>query len=45
LNEKGKFVIDFNLACNPYCANNERWSCPLTPLENRIKPAIQDSEK
>ena len=39
------FLIDFNLAYNPYCAYNERWSCPLTPFENRLKLPIRAGEK
>ena len=39
------FRIDFNLAYNPYCAYNERWSCPLTPFENRLKVPIRAGEK
>jgi uncharacterized protein (DUF1684 family) len=41
----GKFMVDFNLAYNPYCAYNERWSCPLTPFENRLKVPIRAGEK
>lgn len=41
----GKFLVDFNLAYNPYCAYNERWSCPLTPFENRVKVPIRAGEK
>lgn len=41
----GRFAIDFNLAYNPYCAYNDRWSCPLTPFENRLKVAIPAGEK
>lgn len=41
----GRFLVDFNLAYNPYCAYNDRWSCPLTPLENRLKVAIRAGEK
>jgi uncharacterized protein (DUF1684 family) len=40
-----KFLVDFNLAYNPYCAYNERWSCPLTPFENRLKVPIRAGEK
>lgn len=40
-----QFVIDFNYAYNPYCAYNERWSCPLTPFENRLKVPIRAGEK
>ena len=41
----GRFLIDFNLAYNPYCAYNDRWSCPLTPFENRLKVTIRAGEK
>jgi uncharacterized protein (DUF1684 family) len=41
----GKFLVDFNLAYNPYCAYNEKWSCPITPAENRLKIAIRAGEK
>jgi uncharacterized protein (DUF1684 family) len=41
----GRFLVDFNLAYNPYCAYNERWSCPLTPFENRLKVPIRAGEK
>lgn len=43
--EDGRLRIDFNLAYNPYCAYNERWSCPLTPFENRLKAPVQAGEK
>ena len=41
----GKFLVDFNLAYNPYCAYNEQWSCPITPAENRLKVAVRAGEK
>jgi uncharacterized protein len=37
--------VDFNLAYNPYCAYNERWSCPLPPSANRLKVRIVAGEK
>jgi uncharacterized protein (DUF1684 family) len=40
----GKFLVDFNLAYNPYCAYNDAWSCPLPPAENRLKVAIRAGE-
>jgi len=40
-----RFLVDFNLAYNPYCAYNEMWSCPLTPPENRLKVPIRAGEK
>lgn len=41
----GRFLVDFNLAYNPYCAYNERWSCPITPAENRLRVAIRAGER
>jgi uncharacterized protein (DUF1684 family) len=41
----GRFLVDFNLAYNPYCAYNDAWSCPLTPRENRLGAPIRAGEK
>jgi uncharacterized protein (DUF1684 family) len=41
----GRFLVDFNLAYNPYCAYNEMWSCPITPAENRLGVPIRAGEK
>ena len=41
----GRYLVDFNLAYNPYCAYNDNWSCPLTPFENRIKVPIRAGER
>ena len=38
-------VLDFNLAYNPYCAYNSRYSCPLVPFENSINVKILAGEK
>jgi uncharacterized protein (DUF1684 family) len=43
--ENGNFLVDFNLAYNPYCAYDDKWSCPLTPFENRLKVPIRAGEK
>ena len=40
-----RFLVDFNLAYNPYCAYNEMWSCPITPAENRLKVPVRAGEK
>jgi uncharacterized protein (DUF1684 family) len=40
-----RFLVDFNMAYNPYCAYNEIWSCPLTPPENRLNVPIRAGEK
>lgn len=42
---EGRFQVDFNFAYNPYCAYNPYWSCPITPVENRIYVAIRAGEK
>ncbi len=41
----GMYLVDFNMAYNPYCAYNDRWSCPLTPIENHLSVAIRAGEK
>jgi uncharacterized protein len=41
----GEFQIDFNYAYNPYCAYNDKWSCPIPPKENRVKVRIEAGEK
>ncbi len=35
------FFIDFNLAYNPYCVYNVRYSCPIPPEANHIAVAIE----
>lgn len=40
-----KITLDFNLAYNPYCEYNAEYSCPLPPLENYMKIAIEAGEK
>ena len=36
--------LDFNIAYNPYCAYNSRWSCPYVPNENHLGVAIRAGE-
>ena len=40
-----RFLVDFNVAYNPYCAYNEMWSCPITPAENRLKVPVRAGER
>jgi uncharacterized protein len=40
-----KFLVDFNVAYNPYCAYNEYWSCPIPPKENRLSVRIEAGER
>ncbi|MEC8536335.1 MAG: DUF1684 domain-containing protein [Bacteroidota bacterium] len=34
--ESDSILLDFNMAYNPYCAYNERYSCPIVPKENYL---------
>jgi len=40
-----KLVIDFNSAYNPYCAYNDKYSCPIVPRENYLKTRIEAGVK
>ncbi|HZO72729.1 MAG TPA: DUF1684 domain-containing protein [Ktedonobacteraceae bacterium] len=39
-----RIILDFNYAYNPSCAYNDRWVCPLAPIENRLSVAIRAGE-
>ena len=39
-----RIILDFNYAYNPSCAYNDRWVCPLAPIENRLKVPIRAGE-
>lgn len=38
-------ILDFNLAYNPYCAYNHKYSCPIPPEENNLKIEVKAGEK
>jgi len=38
-------ILDFNKAYNPYCAYNERYSCPIPPRANRLDIEIRAGAK
>lgn len=38
-------LIDFNTAYNPYCAYNDKYSCPIVPSENYIATEITAGTK
>ena len=40
ISELMKGVIDFNLCYNPYCAYNNRFSCPIPPQENHLEVQV-----
>ncbi|MCB0449307.1 MAG: DUF1684 domain-containing protein [Confluentibacter sp.] len=37
--------IDFNKAYNPYCAYNEKYSCPIVPRENYLETRVEAGVK
>ena len=39
-----RILLDFNYAYNPSCAYNDRWVCPLAPVENRLSIPIRAGE-
>ena len=41
----GTIVADFNFAYQPSCAFDPRWSCPLSPPENRLDLEIRAGER
>ena len=41
----GTYVLDFNLAYHPSCVYDARFSCPLTPAENRLPVRIEAGER
>jgi uncharacterized protein (DUF1684 family) len=43
--DDGTYSIDFNLAYHPSCVYDERFSCPLTPAENRLTMPIRAGER
>lgn len=45
MTEKGRYVLDFNLAYNPYCHYNPKYVCPFPPPENRMLERITAGEK
>ena len=34
-------IIDFNKAYNPYCAYNDKYSCPIVPRVNYLKTRVE----
>jgi uncharacterized protein (DUF1684 family) len=43
--EDDRLVLDFNYAYHPSCVYDERWSCPLSPEENRLAVEIPAGER
>jgi len=41
----GTYQLDFNLAYHPSCVYDAKFSCPLTPSENRLAVRIEAGER
>jgi uncharacterized protein (DUF1684 family) len=41
----GIYIVDFNVAYNPYCYYNAEYECPLPPSENRLPIPIRAGER
>ena len=40
-----EIVLDFNFAYHPSCHYNDKYTCPLSPVENRLAMAVEAGEK
>ena len=45
IRDTSALILDFNLAYNPYCVYNYRFSCPIPPKENKLERRIEAGEK
>lgn len=43
--EGDEILIDFNKAYNPYCAYNEKYSCPIVPRQNYLRTKVEAGVK
>ena len=43
--DENRFLLDFNLAYNPFCAYSDMFTCPLPPFENWLEIPINAGEK
>lgn len=43
--ESDSIEIDFNTAYNPFCAYDEKFSCPIVPRENYLKTRVEAGVK
>ncbi len=43
--DDGTWTLDFNVAYHPSCVYDPRFSCPLTPPENRLPVRIEAGER
>ncbi len=40
-----ELVLDFNYSYHPSCVHSYRWSCPLSPAENRLGFPVEAGER
>ena len=45
LPKNDSIVIDFNTAYNPYCAYNDKYSCPVVPRVNYLRTRVEAGVK
>jgi uncharacterized protein (DUF1684 family) len=45
ISEGDEILIDFNKAYNPYCAYNEKYSCPIVPRQNYLRTKVEAGVK
>jgi len=43
--DDGTWTLDFNVAYHPSCVYDARFSCPLTPAENRLGLRVEAGER
>jgi hypothetical protein len=43
--DDGTWTLDFNVAYHPSCVYDARFSCPLTPAENRLPIRVEAGER
>ncbi len=43
--DDGTYTLDFNLAYHPSCVYDPRFSCPITPAENRLQVRVEAGER
>ncbi|HYN70447.1 MAG TPA: DUF1684 domain-containing protein [Candidatus Eisenbacteria bacterium] len=43
--ERRTLILDFNFSFHPSCAFDPRWSCPLSPPENRLDLPVEAGER
>ena len=45
INKDSTILLNFNNTYNPYCAYNDKYSCPITPRKNHLDIAIKAGVK